>query len=194
MWRRFNNLHLFLGTLFGIFLAMGLVALKLDEIEERRFAREDVQCLARNLAWESNSKSHMRVGAHRREAVAELEAIARVAMLRARLGRKFGYRDTICEVVYQEGQFSWTKTLPRNAKPKSKERWRFMLRMAANALEGRFETHWPAENACIVNYKRSDNKGVGKKPEEWFNENTRYVITFGDHDFFCIRDAKLARR
>lgn len=194
MWRRFNNLNLLIGTLFGIFLAIGLVALKLDEIEERRFARADVQCLARNLAWESNSKSHMQVGTQRRDAVAELEAIARVTMLRVRLGRKFGYRNTTCEVVYQEGQFSWTKTLSRDAKPKSRQRWRFMLRMAANALDGQFETSWPTEYGCIINYKRADGKWVGKKPEEWFNENTRYVVTLGDHNFYCVKEAKLARR
>jgi hypothetical protein len=143
----------------------------------------DVDCLARNLAFETLLNSHKRPEARR-----ELEAIIHVVLQRKKLGRKAGYRDTVCDVVYQRAQFSWT--LKRNLRykiPDDKARWYYMQHIAREGLSGHFEYEWPGKNACIVTYKRADNRGVGKKPAIWFRARMRPVTIIESHQFYCAK-------
>ena len=154
----------------------------------------DRECLARNLAFETLGNSHSREGIGALLARQEMEAIARVVFQRKELGKRVGYRDTICEVVYQEGAFSWTYKLPRNAVPTARGRWQYLLAVADELLVGEFKHHWPEANRCLTNYKRTDNRGVGKKPAKWFKENTEAVAVYGDHTFSCTKNATAAAR
>ena len=154
----------------------------------------DRECLARNLAFETLGNSHSREGIGALLARQEMEAIARVVFQRKELGKRVGYRDTICEVVYQEGAFSWTYKLPRNAVPTARGRWQYLLAVADELLVGEFKHHWPEANRCLTNYKRTDNKNVGKKPAKWFKENTDEVAVYGDHTFSCTKKATAAAR
>jgi spore germination cell wall hydrolase CwlJ-like protein len=143
----------------------------------------DVECLARNLAFETLLDSHKRPEGRR-----ELEAIIHVVLQRKKLGRKAGYRDTVCDVVYQHAQFSWTlKRKLRYKIPEDKVRWNYMQQVAREGLAGHFEYEWPEKNACIVTYKRADNKGVGKNPAIWFRARMRPVTVIEKHQFYCAK-------
>ena len=154
----------------------------------------DRECLARNLAFETIGNSHSREGIGALLARQEMEAIARVVFQRKELGKRVGYRDTVCEVVYQEGAFSWTYKLPRNAVPTVRGRWQYLLAVADELLAGEFKHHWPEANRCVTNYKRTDNRGVDKKPAKWFKKNTEAVAVYGDHTFSCTKKATAAAR
>jgi len=149
----------------------------------------DRECLARNLAFETAGNSHSREGIGGLLARQEIEAIARTVFQRVALGKRVGYRDTVCDVVYQEGAFSWTYKLPRNAVPTEPARWQYMTAAADELLAGKFQHPWPEANKCIENYKRTDNKWVGKKPAKWFKKNTEEAAVYGDHTFFCPKKA-----
>lgn len=146
----------------------------------------DEVCLARNLAYETLLDSHKKPGARR-----ELEAIVHVVFQRKALGRKAGYRNTVCEVVYQRNQFSWTrKRALRQKVPDDKVRWAYLLQVARDGLAGRFEYPWPESHACIVGYKRADNKGVNRNPLLWFRARMRSVTVIGSHEFYCSKKKK----
>lgn len=159
----------------------------------RAAAYSDRLCLARNLAWETEGRSHARTGTQAYRARAEMEAISRVVFKRRELGRRHGYRNTICEVVYQRNQFSWTRKFKEKI-PKAEGRWQFMLAVADDMLAGRFQTPWPQSHACITHYKRADNKHVGKKPAIWFRARLQQVAVYGDHAFFCPKDKRKKSR
>ncbi len=154
----------------------------------------DRECLARNLAFETIGNSHSREGIGALLARQEMEAIARVVFRRKELGRRVGYRDTVCDTVYQEGAFSWTYKLPRNAVPTAPRRWLVMLAVADELLAGEFKHPWPEANRCVTNYKRTDNKWVGKNPAKWFKKNTEEVAVYGDHTFSCPKKETAAAR
>jgi len=101
----------------------------------------DRECLARNLAFETLGNSHSREGIGALLARQEMEAIARVVFQRKELGKRVGYRDTVCEVVYQEGAFSWTYKLPRNAVPTARGRWQYLLAVAEDTSPARGAQH-----------------------------------------------------
>lgn len=153
--------------------------LRTREFPERKMS--DVECLARNLSYETLQNSHTKPDGRR-----ELEAIIHVVLRRKELGRKAGYRDTVCDVVYQKAQFSWTlKSTLRYKIPEDKVRWEYMQRVAQEGLVGSFQYDWPEANRCIVGYKRADNKGVGRKPAIWFRARMRPIIIIEKHQFFC---------
>jgi len=154
----------------------------------------DRECLARNLAFETAGNSHSREGIGALMAREEVEAIARTVFQRVALGKRVGYRNTVCEVVYQEGAFSWTYKLPRNAVPTAPGRWQYLIAVADELLAGEFKHHWPEANRCVTNYKRTDNRGVDKKPAKWFKKNTEAVAVYGDHTFSCTKKATAAAR
>lgn len=149
-----------------------------------------LECHARNLAFETLLNSHKKPEGRR-----ELEAIMRVVFKRKELGRKAGYRNTDCGVIYQRAQFSWTlKRHLRYKIPDDKVRWEYMLAVARDGLAGKFEYPWPASHECITNYKRADNIGVGKRPAIFFRSRLRPVVQIEKHMFYChkIKKKKLA--
>ncbi len=58
------------------------------------FNEQEVQCLAKNIYFEA-----------RGESVRGMKAVAQVTINRV---NDYRWPDTICQVVYQRGQFSWT--------------------------------------------------------------------------------------
>ena len=148
----------------------------------------DRECLARNMAFETLGNSHLR-----KEAREELEAITRVVLRRMELGRKHSYRNTICEVVYQTNQFSWTRELAPDTLPKAAGRWEFMLSLADALLAGKFEHSWTEKHRCATHYKRTDNKGVSKGSDRWFQKKLRQVAKYGDHTFYCTKKPQKLR-
>jgi len=79
-------------------LLLPLNALVNSEVPTHEFSMEDVQCLALNIYYEA-----------RGEPLAGQKAVAHVTLNRLADGR---FRDTLCGVVKQPGQFSWVPNFP----------------------------------------------------------------------------------
>lgn len=86
--------------------------------------RQEALCLARNIYFEA-----------RGEDLVGQEAVASVTMNRV---RATAWPASVCEVVYQPLQFSWTRAYPRNVAPPIAEpaAWRRASEVAARALLG----------------------------------------------------------
>ena len=165
-------------ALLALFAIGVVVWLQFPRSEKRM---SDVACLARNLAYETLPDSHSRP-----EARQELEAITHVVLRRKKLGRKAGYRDTVCGVVYQPLQFSWTMNKKLHQKiPDDLARWDYMRRVASDALAGRFLFPWPQSHECIVNYKMASDAGVSSRSKRWFKAHRREIAIIGSHRFYC---------
>ena len=85
----------------------------------RGYSDEDVQCLAMNIYYEARDQSVL--GQH---------AVAHVTINRVKHKK---WRDTVCGVVYQRKQFSWT-IKGMNYKPKDKLAWKRARLIAIDTL------------------------------------------------------------
>lgn len=177
---------LFVATVVGLLILVGVIwQTEFRPKPPVQQTMNAVECLARNLAYETLANSHQSPAARQ-----ELEAIVHVVLQRKQLGRKAGYRDTVCDVIYQRNQFSWTlKGHLRTKVPEDKARWAYMLRVSQETLGGHFQYPWPKSHECIVTYKRADDQGVGKKPAAWFRKHMKPVTIIGSHKFFCAKKA-----
>ena len=81
---------------------------------------EAVLCLALNVYFEARS-----------EPINSQFAVAEVTMNRVQSGK---YPDTVCEVVWQRKQFSWTHD-GKSDKPKNEKAWRRAVTVAGYAIE-----------------------------------------------------------
>lgn len=122
-------------------------------------ARKELQALALNIYYES-----------RGETEEGMRMVGEVTI--NRVASSF-YPDTICDVVYQQGQFSWVST-KKNKTPKETEEWEKSLDIAKELLGenvssyGHLATHF-------VNL-RVEKPGWTKKFEK--------VGTIGEHTFY----------
>ncbi len=80
---------------------------------------KDIDCLAKNIYYEARGESDK--GKY---------AVAQVVINRMKSNK---YPKKVCQVIYQKGQFSWTKT--KNAMPKG-EAWAKSLEIAKHILSG----------------------------------------------------------
>jgi len=85
------------------------------------------------------------------------------------------YPDTICEVVYQRKQFSWTHTIS-NHKPRETKAWRQALEIATDLISGNID-YFGTRATHFLN----PNK-VSKLPR-WAREFQR-VGKIGGHVFY----------
>jgi N-acetylmuramoyl-L-alanine amidase len=82
-------------------------------------AVEEHKCLALNIYFEARGESEE-----------GQMAVAHVTLNRVQSSQ---FPNTICEVVYQSRQFSWTHTL-KSHKPRNAEAWKRAQRIATTAL------------------------------------------------------------
>jgi N-acetylmuramoyl-L-alanine amidase len=103
----------------GIIIALAIV------IAQPVFAgcdyNKQLQALALNIYYEA-----------RGEGEAGMQMVGEVVLNRVGHPK---YPDTICEVVYQRGQFSWVKQIKNNT-PKEHDMWLLSLHMAERLLRG----------------------------------------------------------
>lgn len=85
------------------------------------------------------------------------------------------YPDTICDVVYQKGQFSWVKKM-KNHTPKEKDMWELSLHMAERLLDGEIELY---DNGATHFLNPSDLKRL----PSWARKFEK-VARIGNHVFF----------
>lgn len=187
-WLRENRKPIWGGTKFftKLSLALAIVIWIVDVRQRSEFASYGPRrCLGMNFAWETILRSHApRNHVEGAEFRKELEAIARVVFARVKDGRRNGFRNSICKVVYQYKQFSWTLKFKERV-PADKKRWHYMLNLAEELLQEKFIHPWPADHQCIRWYKRRDNKFTTKGGRTWFDKNLRPVVTYGYHTFYC---------
>lgn len=119
----------------------------------------DLHCLARNIYFEA-----------RGEPRAGMVAVAFVTRNRVRSGV---WKGSICDIVYQPKQFSWTS---RGREPPihDKQSWQLSLDIAGDVLSNR-EYHDPTHNAVYFH-----NHQV--RPS-WSRSKTRTVV-IGNHAFY----------
>jgi spore germination cell wall hydrolase CwlJ-like protein len=118
--------------------------------------KTQVTCLAKNIYHES-----------RGESVRGQEAVALVTLNRVRDPR---WPDTICKVVYERNQFSWT----RKPKPiKNAAAWNRSLALAYKVLNG---------NILLVNFKAVYFHTPQVNPR--WKHSVRKVASIGNHIFY----------
>ena len=81
--------------------------------------QKEIKCLAENIYYESQGES-----------IAGKLAVAKVTLNRT---EHPAYPDTVCGVVYERKQFSWTSNSALRAKPKDKALWREASNIATDA-------------------------------------------------------------
>jgi len=114
----------------------------------------DAICLAKNIYYEA-----------RGEGIKGMQAVAQVTLNRTKSER---FPSTICEVVYQKYQFSWTAN--KNKAPKGNV-WEVAKWIARDTLDG---------NGHIKNFDALYFHNTSVKP----NWKLRKVATIGRHIFY----------
>ena len=154
-------------------LAVGFLCHRLH-IEYRR--EQAIMCMAENLYHEGRGEQ---VG---HQYLLGMLTLARVADPDPQ------WPKTICGVVGQDRQFSWTLDYRLATKRGEQEKWekaKFIARDLVLHAWVRFLL--PRGWACARFYKRTDGKGVSKKSQKFFDARLFPVGQFGSHSAFQER-------
>lgn len=129
--------------------------------------QKEIKCLAENIYYESSGES-----------LAGKLAVAKVTLNRT---EHPNYPNTICGVVYQRKQFSWTSNKALRAKPKDRAVWQEALNIATDAYYSGLEE--------LDHFKAISFHNLTVNPK-W---NLKRVAKIGNHIFYRDKDAKLQR-
>lgn len=129
--------------------------------------QKEIKCLAENIYYESQGES-----------LAGKLAVAKVTLNRAEHPK---FPDTICGVVHQKHQFSWTSDKALRAKPKDSAVWREAINIATDAYYSGLEE--------LDHFKAISFHNLTVNPK-W---NLKRVAKIGNHVFYRDKDAKLQR-
>lgn len=120
---------------------------------------KDLKCLTDNIYWEAQGEPLM-----------GMVWVAGVVLERVSDER---WPNSVCDVIYQESQFSWTAHMERPVK--YEDAYRLSQDVAKAALQGRIDV--PLMN----HYLRCDWK---EKPHTFWWKKMKFVGQLGDHCFF----------
>lgn len=121
---------------------------------------KDVECLAKNIYFESRGES-------------QLGQIA-VALVTINRVESTKYADTICGVVYQKGQFSWTQNPTRLT---SASAWQDAVEIAKQALNGAYDNLMPDFEALY--FHSAKLRGIGC----YHKKRRPQIVKIGNHVF-----------
>lgn len=121
---------------------------------------QDVDCLAKNIYYEA-----------RGEPVRGQIAVALVTINRVESTK---YADTICGVVYQKGQFSWTQNPTKRV---SASAWRDAVEIAKQALSGAYDNLMPDFEALY--FHSAKLRGIGC----YHKKRRPQIVKIGNHVF-----------
>ena len=121
-------------------------------------SRDEAECLAKNIYHES-----------RGESLKGQVAVAMVTLNRVKSGK---YPNTICAVVYQKAQFSWT--LDKRKKIKDWKAYNTILALTQNILRGKIK-HDITRGATYYHTKQV-------KP--YWSKEFKRVAVIGQHIFY----------
>lgn len=129
--------------------------------------KNETTCLAQNIYYEA-----------RGEDMAGQLAVALVTINRVKM---VDYPPTVCQVVYQPGQFSWTRYHKRWYHPHDKERWAEALTIAKEVLyQGRLDNIEDITNGAILFHATYIH------PTKWKKYYVK-TVQIGEHIFFKAR-------
>ncbi|MGI9317131.1 MAG: cell wall hydrolase [bacterium] len=147
------------------FLTTNTHALEFDNTEAFDYSvdspGQELGCMAMNIYHEG-----------RGESAKGRAAIASVTMNRVRSHR---YPDSVCEVVWQRKQFSWTAVAPRHHVINDPKAWKQALVVAQLFLSG-------AQISLVGD--ATHYHSVHVQPS-WL-DNTKLVALVGDHIFYAL--------
>lgn len=126
--------------------------------------KKELECLALNIYHEARNQS--RIGKL---------MVGHVTLNRVKSDL---YPNTICEVVYQPRQFSWTHQL-KNKTPKDKESWNESLSIARLVMNRTFDRAKGATH--YLNPKKVNNTPNWAKPK---SKTHKKITVVEDHHFF----------
>ena len=149
----------------GLLIPLASHAVNFDNTKNFDFSvrttGQELGCLAMNIYHEGRGESSM-----------GRAAIAAVTMNRVRSKR---YPDTVCEVVWQPQQFSWTRIAPHHFIIKDHKAWEESLVVASLFLQG-------AQIAEIGN--ATHYHSVNVQPS--WSESSRLIALVGNHYFYAL--------
>lgn len=123
---------------------------------------KDVKCLARNIYYEA-----------RGEDIKAQIAVANVTINRVKHSK---YPDSICKVIHQPYQFSWTTGYKRPHESKVDiEAWRLAVKIARNAINGKYGD---------VTRGATHYHSVRVKPSWAKSRKVKRVARIGKHVFY----------
>lgn len=129
--------------------------------------QKEIKCLAENIYYESQGES-----------LAGKLAVAKVTLNRT---EHPNYPDTVCGVVYQRKQFSWTSNKALRSRPKDNALWQEAINIATDAYYSGLEE--------LDHFKAISFHNLTVNPK-W---NLKRVAKIGNHIFYRDKDAKLQR-
>ncbi len=129
-----------------------------------KLSDKDFECLARNIYWEA-----------RQEPLIGQLGVAQITYNRVKDWR---WKNTICEVVYEKKQFSWT-TLPhiKNAHPKNKKQWERAKHSAFLFTKG----------VRVENFQKADHYYASYIPKPLWAYKMKKISKIGHHIFYASR-------
>lgn len=161
---------LFVATVCFALYSSAAVAKKCDPYNKA----EELRILALNIYHESRGESPL-----------AMQMIGEVTLNRV---ESVNYPNSICEVVYQRGQFSWTRK--KNQTPSEKEAWILSLRIAERLLNGNVRyidngaTHFlnPSNVSDMPSWTHRFKK-VGKYGKHiFYDDRSRKINIYMSHD------------
>jgi len=162
--RTTENFKKLMLALFWIY-SSAAAAVEFDNTVGFDFAAESegqqLGCLAMNIYHEG-----------RGESAKGRAAIASVTMNRVRSDR---YPDTVCEVVWQRKQFSWTNVAPRHHAIADAKAWFQALLVARLFLDG-------AQSSLVGDAMHYHSIHV----QPSWQDDTKLVALVGDHVFYSL--------
>lgn len=120
----------------------------------------DVECLAKNIYFEARGES--------------LRGQIAVALVTINRVESTKYSDTICGVVYQKGQFSWTQGPTRLTSDKS---WAQAVEIAQQSLMGTYDKLMPDFEALY--FHSAKLQGIGC----YHKKRRPQLVKIGNHVF-----------
>lgn len=152
-----KDFKLFIPTLLATLCA--LLMMIVCRPVAARVNPDDLKCLADNIYWESQG-----------EPVLGMVWVAKSVLARKEDRR---WENTICGVVYEPKQYSWTSEGPKTIRYEAE--YDLAQEVATAALEGRIDV--PSLN----HYLRCDWM---HKPNTWWWKKMHFVGQIGHHCFF----------
>lgn len=123
-------------------------------LDKKTYKQQELYCLAKNIYFEARGEP----------------LLGKIAVAQVTINRMIYKHMTLCDVVYQKNQFSWTNTKKRIL---DKKQWEYSIYIAKAVLEGRL---------YIKEFKALYFHSVNIKPNWRYKK--LYLKTIGKHKFY----------
>lgn len=124
-------------------------------LDKKSYKQQELYCLAKNIYFEARGEP----------------LLGKIAVAQVTINRHMIYKQaTVCEVVYQKNQFSWTST---KKKILDKKQWEYSIYIAKAVLEGKL---------YLKEFKALYFHNINIKPK--WSYKKYYLKTIGKHKFY----------